>query len=97
VEFQHWEIYIAAQYKHDQDQDSSTLPHLEINYGAMPNMQIHLIAPLVYVKPEGQSRSMVMEIRSWVSSFVLFRKLIISRKWEYFPWLSFPPEILIKV
>ena len=53
VEFQHWEIYIAAQYKHDQDQDSSTLPHLEINYGAMPNVQIHLIAPLVYVKPEG--------------------------------------------
>jgi hypothetical protein len=53
VEFQHWEIYIAAQYKHDRDQDSSTLPHLEINYGAIPNIQIHLIAPLVYVKPEG--------------------------------------------
>jgi hypothetical protein len=53
VEYQHWEIYLAAQYKHDRDQDSSTLPHLEINYGAIPNVQIHLIAPLVYVKPEG--------------------------------------------
>jgi hypothetical protein len=53
VEFRHWEIYLAAQYKHDRDQDSSTLPHLEINYGAIPNVQIHLIAPLVYVKPEG--------------------------------------------
>ena len=53
VEFRHWEIYLAAQYKHDRDQDSSTLPHLEINYGAIPNLQIHLIAPLVYVKPEG--------------------------------------------
>ena len=56
VELRHWEIYLAAQYKHDRDQDSSTLPHLEINYGAIPNLQIHLIAPLVYVKPEG-SRS----------------------------------------
>jgi hypothetical protein len=55
VEYQHWEVYLAAQYKHDRDQDSSTLPHLEINYGAIPNVQIHLIAPLVYVKPEGAS------------------------------------------
>jgi hypothetical protein len=55
VAYQHWEIYLAAQFKHDRDQDSSTLPHLEINYGAIPNVQIHLIAPLVYVKPEGGS------------------------------------------
>jgi hypothetical protein len=55
VEYQHWEVYLAAQYKHDRDQDSSTLPHLEINYGVIPNVQIHLIAPLVYVKPEGAS------------------------------------------
>ncbi|MGA2527443.1 MAG: transporter [Smithellaceae bacterium] len=55
VEYQHWEVYLAAQYRHDRDQDSSTLPHLEINYGLMPNVQIHLIAPLLYVKPEGAS------------------------------------------
>ena len=53
VEYQHWGVYIATQYMHDRDQDSATLPHLEINYGIMPNVQIHLIAPLVYVKPEG--------------------------------------------
>jgi hypothetical protein len=55
VEYRHWEIYLAAQYRHDSDQDSSTLPHLEVNYGFMPNAQIHLIAPMVYVKPEGQT------------------------------------------
>jgi len=55
VAYRHWEIYLAAQYRHDRDQDSSTLPHLEINYGAVSNVQIHLIAPLVYVKPEGAS------------------------------------------
>jgi hypothetical protein len=55
VEYQHWEVYLAAQYRHDRDQDSSTLPHLEINYGLIPNVQIHLIAPLLYIKPEGAS------------------------------------------
>jgi hypothetical protein len=55
VEYQHIEAYLAAQYRHDRDGDSSTLPHLEINYGLIPNVQIHLIAPLVYVKPEGES------------------------------------------
>ncbi len=53
VEYQHWEIYVATQYIHDRDQDSATLPHIEINYGVIPDVQIHLIAPLVYVKPEG--------------------------------------------
>ncbi len=52
VEYQHYELYLAAQYKHDQDQNSSTLPHLEINYGILPNMQIHVIAPFLYVKKE---------------------------------------------
>ena len=55
VEYQHWEMYLAVLYMHDRDQDSSTLPHLEINYGVIPNVQIHLLAPLVYEKPEGQS------------------------------------------
>jgi len=53
VEYRHWEVYLATQYTHDRDQDSATLPHLEVNYGIVPNVQIHLIAPLVYVKPEG--------------------------------------------
>lgn len=55
VEYKHWEIYLAAQYRHDRDGDSSTVPHLEINYGVIPNVQIHLIAPLQYVKQESAS------------------------------------------
>ena len=53
VEYRHWEVYLATQYMHDRDQDSATLPHIEVNYGIMPNVQIHLIAPLIYMKPEG--------------------------------------------
>ena len=30
-----------------------TAPHVEINYGAIPNLQLHLIAPMVNVNPAG--------------------------------------------
>jgi len=55
VEYKHWEIYLGSQYSHDRDQNSATLPHIEVNYGAVPNIQIHLIAPMQYVKPEGEA------------------------------------------
>jgi hypothetical protein len=55
VEYRHWEVYLASQYKHERDQNSATLPHIEINYGLIPEVQIHLIAPLQYVKQEGKS------------------------------------------
>src|SRR5512136_1459694 len=55
VEYKHWEVYLASQYKHDRDQNSATLPHVEINYGLVTNVQVHLIAPLQYVKPEGEA------------------------------------------
>ena len=54
VEYKHWEIYLATQYIKDRDQVSATLPHVEVNYGLVPNLQVHLIAPLQYVKPEGE-------------------------------------------
>jgi hypothetical protein len=55
VEYKHWELYLASQYSKDRDQESATLPHVEINYGLLPNLQVHLIAPIQYVKPEGGS------------------------------------------
>ena len=55
VEYRHWELYLATQYSKDRDQVSATLPHVEVNYGLVPNLQVHLIAPLQYVKPEGEA------------------------------------------
>ncbi len=51
VEYRHWEIYLASQHAKDKDGWSGTAPHFEINYGAWPNLQLHLIAPLAYSKP----------------------------------------------
>ena len=55
VEYRHWEIYLASQHAKDKDGWSGTAPHFEVNYGALPNLQLHLIAPFAYVKPDDGS------------------------------------------
>ena len=55
VGYRHWEIYLASQHAKDKDGWSGTAPHFEVNYGALPNLQLHLIAPLAYVKPDDGS------------------------------------------
>ena len=51
VEYRHWEVYVASQITRDKDGWSGTSPHLEVNYGALPNVQLHLIAPVAFVAP----------------------------------------------
>ena len=51
VEYQHWEVYLASQLAHDAHGWSGTSPHLELNYGAAPNLQLHLIAPMAFDAP----------------------------------------------
>jgi hypothetical protein len=53
VEYRHWEVYLASQYERNGDAISATAPHLEVNYGPYPDLQLHLIAPLVYENPKG--------------------------------------------
>ena len=51
VEYRHWEVYVASQLAKDKDGWSGTAPHFEVNYGAWPGLQRHLITPLAYVSP----------------------------------------------
>ncbi len=50
VPFRHWEYYLSSQNTFSQSSGISTgtLPHVEINYGIVPNMQVHLLMPLNY-------------------------------------------------
>jgi hypothetical protein len=52
VALHHWEFYIAGQYSHDRDGNSAAVPQFELNYGAFPNTQLHLVAPLAYSDPK---------------------------------------------
>jgi Putative MetA-pathway of phenol degradation len=51
AEYQHWEFYLASQIEHESGEWSGTSPHVEINYGALPNVHLHLIAPLAFNAP----------------------------------------------
>ncbi len=53
VELHHWEVYLSSQGMHDVDGPGETLPHLEINHGVAPNVQLHIIVPYVYQHPPG--------------------------------------------
>src|ERR1700729_1263006 len=51
VDYQHWEFYTASMHSELKGDWSGTAPHFEVNYGAVPDLQLHLIAPLAYDSP----------------------------------------------
>ena len=51
VDYRHWEFYLASQNTKTTDGWSGTAPHVELNYGVITNVQLHLIAPLAYNTP----------------------------------------------
>jgi hypothetical protein len=53
VEYHHWEFYLATQDEIRRQGASGTAPHVEVNYGAMEDLQLHVIAPLAYARPSG--------------------------------------------
>ena len=53
VDYKHWEVYLASQYLRTADGRSGTAPHMEVNYGAYPNLQLHVIAPAAFSHPSG--------------------------------------------
>lgn len=51
VEHRHWEIYLASQSYLDSEGWTGTAPHIEVNYGVVPNVQLHVVTPLAYGAP----------------------------------------------
>src|SRR5437588_11461348 len=45
VELHHWEVYLSSIYQHGPQGSSGTLPHIEVNNGLAPNLQLHIILP----------------------------------------------------
>jgi hypothetical protein len=51
VNFKHWEYYISSINTYQIGLWSGTSPHLEVNYGLIPNVQVHLLLPMNYLNP----------------------------------------------
>jgi hypothetical protein len=54
VEHRHWEVYLATQSAWQSGSGwSGTAPHVEANYGVVPDLQLHLLVPIAYDHPVG--------------------------------------------
>lgn len=53
VDLGHWEIYAFSAGAFEHSASTGVGPSLEVNYGAAPNLQLHLIANLSYDNPSG--------------------------------------------
>jgi hypothetical protein len=51
----HWEIYAASQWTATRHAAEGTSPHVEVNYGALPELQLHVIVPAALAIASGQS------------------------------------------
>lgn len=49
VDYLHWEFYIASEQQFTRQETDATCPHVELNYGAISNVQLHIVVPLGYV------------------------------------------------
>ena len=57
VEYQHWEVYFASIFAKQPDAWTSTAPHVEVNYGAIPDVQLHTILPMTLYAPADSASS----------------------------------------
>src|SRR4051812_20706803 len=49
----HWGLYLGTAFTHDRDGDAAQGPLVEANYGAFPEVQLHLLTSLNYARPTG--------------------------------------------
>jgi hypothetical protein len=57
VPLHHWELYMASQAQIGARSATATLPHLEANTGALPDLQLHAIVPAVFARTPGGDTS----------------------------------------
>ncbi len=58
VDTGHWEVYIFSDGAIDRGDASGLGPAVEVNYGAAPNLQLHVIADLAFDVPAGRPSQM---------------------------------------
>jgi hypothetical protein len=51
VDYQHWEVYGFSMGSQVAGGSAGFLPAMEVNYGALPNLQLHTIVPVAYSDP----------------------------------------------
>ena len=55
VDYHHGEVYLFSTGTREADGTSGVGPAVEFNYGPLPDTMLHIIAPMAYDAPEGES------------------------------------------
>jgi len=58
VDLHHWEVYISSLQQRDPGGLTGTLPHIEMNYGGAPNLQLHMILPCSFAPATGEGMAL---------------------------------------
>jgi hypothetical protein len=53
VALHHWEVYVFSAMTWTKDDTGGVAPGIEVNFGAAPNLQLHLVAPQAIDRPAG--------------------------------------------
>ena len=53
VALRSWELYLSSHSSYNKTFAQGTLPHFEVNYGVIKNVQLHLITPLAFNNGNG--------------------------------------------
>lgn len=54
----HWEVYVGSQVEQNAYGIQGTFPHVEVNFGAFSETQLHIIAPFMFVAPSERTTSL---------------------------------------
>jgi hypothetical protein len=54
VPFKNWEFYLFSTVDATPENTSATGPAFELNVGALPDLQLHMVIPIAYASPEGE-------------------------------------------
>lgn len=49
VDYRHWEFYAASSQQFGRFETAATSPHVEVNYGVVPEVQLHIVVPFEYI------------------------------------------------
>jgi hypothetical protein len=57
IPYHGWELYLSSQHQVTRARATGLAPFFEANFGALPDLQLHVLAPLAYDRPSGGTTS----------------------------------------
>jgi hypothetical protein len=97
VEYQHWEVYLASIFTKQPDAWTGTTPHVEVNYGVVPDVQLHTILPMTLYAPADGASSYGYGDTELGVKYRFVQEGTWRPQFGIFPLLEAPPDLMIEI